>query len=656
MLTFTEIELRLERILPTVQKPGRYTGGEMNQVVKNWDTIETRMALVFPDIYDLGMSNLGLAILYDLINQRADALAERAYTPWLDMEAAMRAAGVPLYSLESKHPLRLFDIVGFSLPYESVYTNLLNALDLADIPLFSSQRGDGDPVVIAGGHACFNPEPMHAFVDAFVIGEGEEVIHDIIDAHRDWKRSGGTRSTLLRALAHIPGVYVPSLYEARYQEDGAFARLEKLTPDAPLPIGKRIVAKLPPPPTRFIVPYIETVHNRIPVEIMRGCTRGCRFCHAGMVNRPVRERQVDEIVAALDAALAATGFEEIGLLSLSSSDYTHILELVKAISERFAGKHLGVSLPSLRIESFSVDLMDALRASRRGGFTLAPEAASDRMRSIINKPVQTQQLLDTAREIYSRGWPTIKLYFMIGHPSETLEDVQAIAELCKATLAEGRKTIGNRAKVNAGVSTFVPKPHTPFQWAPCDTVEQIRAKQTLLKRELGVRNIELKWTKPEDTLLEAWLSRGDRRMSDVIYRAWQKGAKFDAWQDQFCFDIWQAAFADASLDPAFYTHRQRPLDEAFPWDHISIGVRKKYLLEEFRRSQAGELRDDCREQCFACGILPTFAGLRRENPGNEWKCPEVKSPAASHQSSVISEQLSAASQRSTGSNLQKQAL
>ena len=312
---------------------------------------------------------------------------------------------------------------------------------------------------------------------------------------------------------------------------------------APLPVLKRIVPTLPPAPTRFIVPYIDTVHNRVPVEIMRGCTRGCRFCHAGMINRPVRERSVEEIVDALEAALEHTGFEEIGLLSLSSSDYTHILELVNAVSERFAGKNLGISLPSLRIESFSIELMDALRASRRGGFTLAPEAATERMREIINKPVSTQQLLETTRAIYARGYTTIKLYFMIGHPSETIEDVQAIADLCKPVLAEGRKVIGRRARLNAGVSTFVPKPHTPFQWVPCDTVEQIQAKQALLKRELRDRDIKLTWSKPEDTLLEAWLSRGDRRLSEVIYQAWKNGAKFDAWQDQFRYAAWLQAFA-----------------------------------------------------------------------------------------------------------------
>ncbi len=639
MLSPQQIESRLERILLKVQKPGRYVGGELNSLVKDWEKTATKVAFVFPDIYDIGISNLGMQILYDLVNQRPDALAERAYAPWVDMEEQLRTNAIPLYSLETKHALADFDILGFSLPYETLYTNVLNILDLSGIPLRASERDLTHPLVIAGGHACFNPEPMHAFIDAFVIGEGEEVMGEIVETVGRFKRSSvGTlgqsgdvptfqRENVLKALALIPGVYVPRFYDVTYRTDGTLAATTPNVAGVPKVILKRMLAQLPPAPTHFIVPNIDVVHNRVSVEIMRGCTRGCRFCQAGMITRPVRERSVDEIVEAAEQAVNLTGAEELALLSLSSSDYTDILDLVTRISERFGGKHLTVSLPSLRIDTVSVELMEKLKDRRSGGFTLAPEAATERMRLIINKYITDDQLLETARAIYARGWTNIKLYFMIGHPSETLEDVQAIVDLCKRVLAEGRKSLGGKAKVHAGVSTFIPKPHTPFQWVALDSVEQITAKLDLLKHELRGPAFKLSWTPPEDTLLEGWLSRGDRRMAEVIYTAWKNGTKFDAWQDQRQLAAWDSAFTAQAIDPAFYTHRARLQDEVFPWEHISDAVRKKYLYQDYQRSLQGETRPDCREDCDACGILPTFAATRREYPGIYWKCPEVSQPA-----------------------------
>lgn len=640
------IDRVLDRVLLTIEKPGRYTGGEHNQVVQDWDAATLRVALAFPDIYELGMSNLGLAALYDILNRRTNILCERVYVPWLDMEAVMRREDLPLYSLETHHPLNEFDLIGISLPYEQLYSNVLNLLDLGRIPLRANEREAWHPIVIAGGHATYNPDPMADFIDAFAIGEGEEVIVEIARCIEQWKaeypelsakhpstlshsaqdtsRSKVARSDLLHRLAHIDGIYVPSLYDVQYHLDGTIASIQPIDDDVPATVRKRIVPVLPPPLTKFIVPYIDISHNRAPIEIMRGCTRGCRFCHAGMVTRPVRERKVDEVVAAVEDILRETGFEEIALLSLSSSDYTRVKTLAKEIGAKFAGQHLSVSLPSLRIETASADLMEALKDNRRGGFTFAPEAATEHMRRVINKFIPTQQVLDVTREVYSRGWRTIKLYFMIGHPSETLEDVQAIVDLTKAVLHEGREFHGKAAQVNVGASTFIPKPHTPFQWVPLDAAENTLAKQALLKRELKSTGLKVNWTDPKESLLEAYLSRGDRRLGAVIYRAWQLSAKFDAWQDQHNAEAWTQAFDECGLDPNWYARRPRLIDEVFAWDHIDIGVTKKYLLQDFLWSADGKTRVDCREHCFACGILPKFKQMRMNTEPDAWECPEVK--------------------------------
>ncbi len=616
------IEQTLERILPLVEKPGRYTGGEYNQIVKDWANIDFKVALAFPDIYDLGMSNLGWMILYDIINKHRNLLAERTFSPWTDMEAIMREKGLPLYSLETRHPIRDFDLLGISLPYEQLFTNVLNMIDLAGMPVHSLDRDATYPLIIAGGHACYNPEPVSPFIDVFIIGEGEEVILKIIGVMRAAKDLD--RESQLRHIAQIEGCYVPRFYDVTYHEDGTVKSIEPNMPEAPSKVMKTIVPVLPPPVTDFIVPFLSTVHNRAPIEIMRGCTRGCRFCHAGMVTRPVRERPVDEVLEAMERILEKTGFEEIALLSLSSSDYTHILELTERIGERFHGAGINISLPSLRIETVSTHLIDNLGDSKRGGFTLAPEAATEKMRNTINKYVTHEELIDTAREIYRRNWRTIKLYFMIGHPTEEMGDVQAIVDLSKQVLAEGRKIHGNKAKLNVGVSTFIPKPHTPFQWEPMDSAESIADKLALLMRQVRGNGLRLRWNDPQESFFEGILSRGDRRLAQVVENAWRKGARFDAWGEHFKQDAWYEAMAEQELDPAFYTHRRRGIDEIFPWEHIDMAVTRKFLTSDYLMSKEQKTRVDCRSQCFACGILPKLKELRRETPEDAWKCPPVK--------------------------------
>ncbi len=633
------ISRALDRVLPFVEKPVRYTGGEWNSILKPWDEIPFRLALVFPDVYELGMSNLGLMVLYDAVNSQPDMLAERAYTPWVDMQQNMRRLGIPLYSLETRHPLRAFDVIGFSLPYEQLYTNVLTTLDLAGIALRSAERAEDAPLILAGGSACLNPEPVHAFFDAFFVGEGEEAIGEIVRTWTEARAAGLSRQAALRRLARVRGVYVPSFYDVGYFPDGRVRAVRPQTEQAdvaPPVVSKRIVPVLPPPVTKFIVPFMDIVHNRAAIEIQRGCTCGCRFCQAGMVFRPVRERPLPEVLGAVEDLIRQTGFEELGLLSLSSSDYGPIQELVDQIVARYGDEKLSINLPSLRIDSFSVQLMEALEhGRRRSGFTLAPEAATDRLRDVINKPIGTQALLDTAREVYSRGWPTIKLYFMIGHPTQTLEDVQAIADLAHEVRRVGHAALGKKANVRVSVSTLVPKPHTPFQWAPLADETTLREHLATLDRQLRAPGITLSWNKPRESLLEAALSRGDRRLADVVQRAWELGASFDAWGDRLNLAAWWQAFADCGLDPEWYARRERAADEVLPWDHIGVGVSKRFMLREYQKALQGERTGDCREQCFNCGILTEFGAERRTLAGDDWGCPPAaglaRARAAAHE-------------------------
>lgn len=617
-----EIERKLDRVLLQVEKPGRYVGGEYNSVIKNWDEVDIKVALAFPDIYDLGMSNLGIMNLYHQVNLQEDMLAERVFSPWLDMETIMRDQDIPLYSLETKHLVRDFDVLGISLPYEQLYTNALNLIDLAGMPVRSRDRDESYPLVIAGGHACYNPEPVADFIDAFVVGEGEEIIVEIARVMQ--KVRDQSRYDQLKAIAKIQGMYVPRFYDVEYNDDETVASINPNQEDIPKRVLKRIVITLPEPFTEFIVPNIDTVHNRAPIEIMRGCTRGCRFCHAGMVTRPVRERPVQEIMDAIAKIVENTGFEEISLLSLSSSDYVWVEELAEEVNRVYKGAGLSLSLPSLRIESASADLLEKIGGTRRSGFTFAPEAATEKMRDIINKYVPDEQVIETAKDVYSRGWRTIKFYFMIGHPDETTEDVQAIIDLCVRTLKAGTQILGKKATLNVGVSTFIPKPHTPFQWVPQDTREQVEKKQAMLKKQMRRGGMHLRWNDYDGTEFEGWLSRGDRRLGKVIQRAWEMGCKFDAWQDQHHHDKWLQAFDEFAIKPGFYTHRERDIDEVFPWDHIDVAVHKKFLKDDYLMSIKRETRVDCRDKCFACGILPKFAKERSTTEDMAWECPPVK--------------------------------
>lgn len=606
------MDKRLLPLLPYVEKPARYTNRELNACHKDWAEVITKVALAFPDIYDVGMGNLGYKILYDIINARPDALAERAYAPWLDLQHKMEEQGIPLTALESGRELTDFDFVGFTLQHELSYSNIIKMLDLAGISRFSRERGDDYPFIMAGGPCAFNVEPLADFFDFVVLGEGEEVIHEILDLAADNRRNKGDKGQFLRSVAKVEGVYVPGFYQPTYAEDGTLAALRPLEPDLPVQITKRVVTNFneTPFPDKFVVPFVDVVHDRAMAEIMRGCTRGCRFCQAGMIYRPVRERECQVLKEKLRKLVESTGYDEISLSSLSSGDYSQIGPLVKDLIAEFQDCGVGVSLPSLRLDSFGVELGQEIQKTRKTGLTFAPEAGTQRLRDVINKNVSDQDLKQAMQGAFSAGWYGIKLYFMIGLPTETVDDLDGIAHLAHQVLAWGKEfgTVRRRPEVTVSVASFVPKPHTPFQWMGQDSVENLKNKQDYLRQKLRHPGIRFTYPKAEESFLEAVFARGDRRLSAVLARAVDLGCQFDSWSHCFRFDLWLRAFDQCGVDPYWYAQRTRPFTENLPWAHLNAGVKRDFLLAEWERALEAKTTPDCRwAHCSDCGVCPDLS-------------------------------------------------
>ncbi len=608
------VSKELEQVLLQVQKPARYTGGELNSVVKDPAGVRIRFAFCFPDLYEVGMSHLGMKILYGLFNEQEDVWCERVFAPDTDMEALMRERGIPLFGLESRDPIREFDFVGFTLQYELSYTGVLNMLDLAGIPLHAAERGDDCPLVVGGGPCVCNPEPLADFFDLFTLGEGEEVNLELFDLYRRHKQKGFRRAEFLRQAARIEGVYVPSLYEVSYREDGTVASVTARD-GAPQRVRKRILVDMDAAyyPEKVVVPFIDIVHDRAMSEIFRGCIRGCRFCQAGFIYRPVREKSVDTIDRQSRALCESTGYEEFSLSSLSTSDYTGLSELLPRLLDWAEPEHTNISLPSLRVDGFSEELAARLNVLRRSGLTFAPEAGTQRLRDAINKNLSEEEILDTARKAFAGGWTTVKLYFMMGLPTETLEDVAGIAALGQKIVdcyyANPNKPKGKSVTVSISVSCFVPKPFTPFQWEPQDTAEQLKEKQAHLRASLTTRKISLSWHDADVSFLEGVLARGDRRLGPVIEGAWRRGCKLDSWSQYFSLAAWMEALEEAGLDPAFYANRRRSFEEVFPWDHLDYGVTKGFLMRENEKAYQSRTTPHCRQQCSGCGASVWKGGV-----------------------------------------------
>ncbi len=608
------MDKRLERILPRVQKPARYTGGEYNQIIKDKSKVDIRLAFCFPDTYEIGMSNLGMSILYHTMNSLDFVWCERVFAPWGDMYDEMKKAKLPLYALESGDSISEFDAVAFSVGYEMAYTTVLDMLDMGGQPLRSRDRQSLLPLVFAGGTAAVNPEPMAEFMDLFVIGEGEEMNNELLTLLHEAKAEGWSKAEFLRKAAGIQGVYVPSLYEVSYNDDGTIASFTAKN-GAPERVTKRIVADLDaaPFPTKPIVPSTEVVHDRVNLELFRGCVRGCRFCQAGHVYRPIRSKKPETLIKQGIETLKNTGHESVTLLSLSSSDYRALPQLCDGMLEYCSPRNISLSLPSLRADNFSMEIVERLQKVRKSGLTFAVEGGSQRLRDAINKNVTEEDLLNTCRIAFEGGWNSIKLYYMLGLPTETDEDILGIAEMANHVLHCWRQYANNKnrgVRISISTSCFVPKPHSPFQWEAQISMEEYLRRVNLLRANLTARNVTYNWHDAETSLIEAALSRGDRKVADVIETVWRNGGRLDAWTDYFSFRRWIDAFTACGLDPAFYANREHPVDSLLPWDHIDVGVRKAHLLHEREQCYKSALSPDCRRQCSACGAAKLLKGGR----------------------------------------------
>ena len=606
-----------DEILMTVEKPARYIGGEVNAVMKYKDQVDIRFAMCFPDVYEIGMSHLGIQILYDMFNRREDTWCERVYSPWPDLHKVLKEKQIPLFALESQDPVKKFDFLGITIQYEMCYTNILQILDLSGIPLSAEDRTMDDPFVIGGGPCTYNPEPLAEFFDLFYIGEGETQYFALLDLYKEWKNSGKSRQDFLKAAAQIPGIYVPSLYEVTYAEDGTIAKMKPICPEAPEKVKKQIVMDVTNTfyPEKPVVPYMKATQDRVVLEIQRGCIRGCRFCQAGMLYRPTRERDLEMLKKSAYAMLKNTGYEEISLSSLSSSDYSQLGELVNFLIDEFGSKGINISLPSLRIDAFSLDVMSKVQDIRKSSLTFAPEAGSQRLRDVINKGLTEEVILDGAGQAFEGGWNRVKLYFMLGQPTETEEDMKGIAWLAEKISERyyevPKEQRNGKCQIVVSTSFFVPKPFTPFQWAQMCTKEEFLHRAYVVNHEIkeqkNKKSIKYNWHEADVTVLEGILARGDRKVAKAIRSAYEKGCLFDSWGEYFHNDLWMEAFAQTGVDPDFYTVRERSEEEVFPWDFIDIGVTKKFLLREWKKAHEEKITTNCRQGCSGCGAA-TFGG------------------------------------------------